>query len=206
MRSPSPAQRATLSALLHAALDRRACARCLQAGLSTTLRCAGGWVRDKLMGRTSLDIDIALDNLMGREFADRVNEHLKAHVRKPAPRCSRRRTSPASSPPPFFPFSTPAAPEPSPVPQCQLAATWPASWSLPACLQGEETHHVAVIMSNPEQSKHLETARMKASAAAGARGGRAGRSQTQTQAQTQASPPAWRAAMLLGMHTHGARL
>ncbi|KAL4458950.1 hypothetical protein ABPG75_013815 [Micractinium tetrahymenae] len=76
-----------------------------QAGLSTTLRCAGGWVRDKLMGRSSLDIDIALDNLMGREFADRVNEYLKAH--------------------------------------------------------GEETHHVAVIMSNPEQSKHLETARMK---------------------------------------------
>jgi hypothetical protein len=29
-------------------------------------------------------------------------------------------------------------------------------------LQGEEVHHVAVIMSNPEQSKHLETARMKA--------------------------------------------
>ncbi|PSC76981.1 CCA tRNA nucleotidyltransferase 2 [Micractinium conductrix] len=76
-----------------------------QAGLSTTLRCAGGWVRDKLMGRTSLDIDIALDNLLGREFADRINEYLKAH--------------------------------------------------------GEETHHVAVIMSNPEQSKHLETARMK---------------------------------------------
>jgi hypothetical protein len=75
------------------------------ADLSTTLRCAGGWVRDKLMGRTSLDIDIALDNLLGREFADRINEYLKAH--------------------------------------------------------GEETHHVAVIMSNPEQSKHLETARMK---------------------------------------------
>lgn len=28
-------------------------------------------------------------------------------------------------------------------------------------LQGAETHHVAVIASNPEQSKHLETARMK---------------------------------------------
>ena len=33
---------------------------------------------------------------------------------------------------------------------------------LPWLPQGEETHHVAVIMSNPEQSKHLETARMKA--------------------------------------------
>ena len=39
-------------------------------------------MRDKLMGRSSLDIDIALDDLLGREFADRVNEYLKAHVRR----------------------------------------------------------------------------------------------------------------------------
>ena len=77
-----------------------------QAGLATTtLRCAGGWVRDKLMGRESLDIDIALDNMMGKEFAERVNSYLESH--------------------------------------------------------GKETHNVAVIMSNPDQSKHLETARMK---------------------------------------------
>jgi len=31
----------------------------------------------------------------------------------------------------------------------------------PCCAQGEKTHRVAVIMSNPEQSKHLETARLK---------------------------------------------
>lgn len=30
----------------------------------------------------SLDIDIALDNMLGREFADRINEYLKAHVRR----------------------------------------------------------------------------------------------------------------------------
>eukprot|EP00890_Picochlorum_soloecismus_P001086 jgi/Picsp_1/1979/NSC_05445-R1_polynucleotide adenylyltransferase-like protein len=76
-----------------------------EAGLTTTLRCAGGWVRDKLMGRQSLDIDIALDNMSGKEFADEVNTYLRSH--------------------------------------------------------GQETHSVAVIMSNPEQSKHLETARMK---------------------------------------------
>lgn len=76
------------------------------AGLSqTTLRCAGGWVRDKLMGRESLDIDIALDNMLGKEFADTVNQYLESH--------------------------------------------------------GQKTHSVAVIMSNPDQSKHLETARMK---------------------------------------------
>lgn len=77
-----------------------------QAGLAeTTLRCAGGWVRDKLMGRESLDIDIALDNMMGKEFAERVNQYLESH--------------------------------------------------------GKQKHNVAVIMSNPDQSKHLETARMK---------------------------------------------
>ena len=39
-------------------IHRTAVLRCavlsVQADLSTTLRCAGGWVRDKLMGRSSL--------------------------------------------------------------------------------------------------------------------------------------------------------
>lgn len=34
-------------------------------GLKTTLRCAGGWVRDKLLGITSPDIDVALDDMLG---------------------------------------------------------------------------------------------------------------------------------------------
>ncbi|CAM9784732.1 unnamed protein product, partial [Chrysoparadoxa australica] len=52
----------------------------------TTLRVAGGWVRDKLLKAErgdeeeipahKLDIDIALDNCLGREFAERVNGHL----------------------------------------------------------------------------------------------------------------------------------
>jgi len=49
-----------------------------QAGTGTVLRCAGGWVRDKLLGKDSLDIDIALDNMIGREFAEVVNQHLRA--------------------------------------------------------------------------------------------------------------------------------
>ncbi len=43
-----------------------------------TLRVAGGWVRDKLLGLESNDIDIALDTMMGREFAERVNAYLAA--------------------------------------------------------------------------------------------------------------------------------
>ena len=39
--------------------------------LGTTLRVAGGWVRDKVLGQWApdghVDIDIALDNMMGSE-------------------------------------------------------------------------------------------------------------------------------------------
>lgn len=52
-----------------------------QAGSSTTLRCAGGWVRDKLLGRGSDDIDIALDDCLGKDFAELVNDWLKSQVR-----------------------------------------------------------------------------------------------------------------------------
>jgi len=111
-----------------------------ETGLATTLRVAGGWVRDKLlatpefarphhdqrrltskykqssMGRQGtkvidgdqnqpVDIDIALDDMLGREFAERLNEYLEQ--------------------------------------------------------VGEETHSVGVVLKNPEKSKHLETATMK---------------------------------------------
>ncbi len=36
---------------------------------NTTIRVAGGWVRDKLLGMESNDIDIAVDNMTGEEFA-----------------------------------------------------------------------------------------------------------------------------------------
>jgi tRNA nucleotidyltransferase (CCA-adding enzyme) len=37
---------------------------------------AGGWVRDKLLGKQSNDIDIALDDMMGQEFAIMINAEL----------------------------------------------------------------------------------------------------------------------------------
>ncbi|KAI3899673.1 hypothetical protein MKW92_022324 [Papaver armeniacum] len=73
--------------------------------LQTQLRVAGGWVRDKLLGKDCSDIDIALDDMMGKEFCEKVNEYLS--------------------------------------------------------FAGEEIQGIAVIQCNPDQSKHLETARMK---------------------------------------------
>ena len=46
-------------------------------GLGTTLRVAGGWVRDKLLGKECKDVDIALDDMLGREFAEKVKEYLE---------------------------------------------------------------------------------------------------------------------------------
>jgi tRNA nucleotidyltransferase (CCA-adding enzyme) len=44
----------------------------------TVLRVAGGWVRDKLLGLTSNDIDVSTDNLSGEAFANLVKVHLDA--------------------------------------------------------------------------------------------------------------------------------
>lgn len=76
--------------------------------LDTTLRVAGGWVRDKLIGgpMPEVDIDIAVDTMLGASFAELFTEWLEAET-------------------------------------------------------GERQHSVGVIQRNPEQSKHLETARMK---------------------------------------------
>lgn len=45
-------------------------------GRITIARVAGGWVRDKLLGRESDDIDIALDDQTGIEFATSVQDYL----------------------------------------------------------------------------------------------------------------------------------
>ena len=52
-------------------------ATCKHFGLKTVPRIAGGWVRDKVLSRPgSHDIDIALDDCTGEEFAKKVNEYL----------------------------------------------------------------------------------------------------------------------------------
>ena len=39
---------------------------------------AGGWVRDKLLGKDSDDIDIALDDMTGEQFTKLINEKVNA--------------------------------------------------------------------------------------------------------------------------------
>lgn len=43
---------------------------------NTICRVAGGWVRDKLLGKNSDDIDIALDDMKGEELAKMINSEL----------------------------------------------------------------------------------------------------------------------------------
>jgi len=76
-------------------------------GLQCILRVAGGWVRDKLMGREAHDIDIAIDDRMGKAFAEDVVGYMHE------------------------------------------------------CGRSSEVGSVGVIKSNPDQSKHLETATVR---------------------------------------------
>jgi tRNA nucleotidyltransferase (CCA-adding enzyme) len=43
------------------------------------LRITGGWVRDKLLGNESNDIDIAINHLTGEEFADTLHKYLQEY-------------------------------------------------------------------------------------------------------------------------------
>ena len=53
-------------------IDTKKFAQC-----ATTIRVVGGWVRDKVLGLQSDDIDIALDDMSGAEFAELVLGYLK---------------------------------------------------------------------------------------------------------------------------------
>ena len=45
--------------------------------MQSVLRVAGGWVRDKLIGIDSHDIDIAIDDMTGEQFLTLSHDYLK---------------------------------------------------------------------------------------------------------------------------------
>lgn len=53
-----------------------------QMSLGTVFRCAGGWVRDKLLNIPSDDIDIALSNMTGSQFEAKVSEYSSLYQQK----------------------------------------------------------------------------------------------------------------------------
>lgn len=59
---------------------------CLEAAAhskrGTIIRVVGGWVRDKLLGLQSDDVDIAVDNCSGVEFAECINSYLESNPGK----------------------------------------------------------------------------------------------------------------------------
>ena len=92
-------QEAALFELLMAVVEQKK--------LPCVLRVAGGWVRDKIMGKQAHDIDIAIDTMMGQEFTQHLVDYMKEAGRE------------------------------------------------------KEVGSVGVIKSNPDQSKHLETATLR---------------------------------------------
>lgn len=78
--------------------------------LKTPIRFAGGWVRDKLLGIESNDIDVVLEDKMGYDFACQLKDYIIHVLQQP-----------------------------------QIL---------------NHSGNIAVIKSNPDKSKHLETATM----------------------------------------------
>lgn len=55
------------------------CAKYISASATPALRFTGGWVRDKLMGNGSHDIDIAIDTMTGWQFGLAMQTFVKQH-------------------------------------------------------------------------------------------------------------------------------
>jgi hypothetical protein len=150
------------------------------AGTGTVLRAAGGWVRDKLLGRASVDIDIALDNMYGKDFAEKVRLHFQL---------VQTGGCVVPSPPPLALPANLVTPRPPPPPTKPLFPLPQINEYLAS--QGIATHSTAVIQSNPDQSKHLETARIKVPVLPGRTGNGGGNGGGGGIAAASAAPALW---------------
>lgn len=69
--------------------ERKAC--------SVDIRVAGGWVRDKILGLETHDVDVALDSLSGKDFATVVQLYLQQHAPEEVHRVAVIEANPAQS-------------------------------------------------------------------------------------------------------------
>jgi tRNA nucleotidyltransferase (CCA-adding enzyme) len=121
------------------------------------IRIAGGWVRDKLLNQHSVDVDVALDCMMGVQFAKIVQRYMMMTM------TSTSLPSPLSSPTMSSSFASSSF-------DTTMEATDKSSTTnsekrrqpskQPKKNQPRKQPKIGVIGANPSQSKHLETATM----------------------------------------------
>ena len=134
-----------------------------ETNLSTTLRVAGGWVRDKLL---------ATPEFRPQVYGPSNDDDNRATTAKPQRLTSkflrRRASAVSSSATSSSAANTLMANSPSQKPvdidialDDMLGQEFAEHLNDYLSSQGEETHSVGVVLKNPEKSKHLETATMK---------------------------------------------
>ncbi|KAL7579326.1 hypothetical protein ACA910_014004 [Epithemia clementina (nom. ined.)] len=133
-----------------------------ETNLSTTLRVAGGWVRDKLLATPEFCPPLyaaSLDAPSGSGAPTKTQRLTSKFLR-------RRPGATSSSSPPSNPLMAANGPSHKPVDidialDDMLGQEFAEHLNDYLSSQGEETHSVGVVLKNPEKSKHLETATMK---------------------------------------------
>lgn len=128
--------------------------------LSCSIRVAGGWVRDKLLGKDSEDIDLVVDTMSGRQFAQIVQSYFTKL------QTTQNSTSSTKDSSKSFTDNTSMLKNSvdsgtidtedwrmSPSYQALLAFCYPKPRTCDTIVS-----EIGIIKSNPDQSKHLETA------------------------------------------------
>lgn len=123
---------------------------------SVTVRVAGGWVRDKILGLASDDVDIALDTCMGIEFATLVQDYLKyKHEKEEKEQEREQKGMPKSN------TTNDDDNDGNENESNQKQGKKKKGGGGDSKEKSLFSSKIGIIAANPEQSKHLETATMR---------------------------------------------